>query len=165
MDKKQILEKQQQILTLIKNFCLEKLNEEYYTLSEQLVQKLGRKRNVPFMTGQVEIWAAAVIHAIGTVNFLFDKSNEPYASVDDINDFFGTKKSTTGNKSKIIRDLLKMRVFDNEFSLQSLKDSNPFNQMVMINGLMMPISVLPEDLQQLVHQARAEGRNISFTNK
>ena len=30
---------------------------------------------------------------------------------------------------------------------------------------MMPISVLPEELQELVHTGSAEGKDISFTNK
>ena len=32
------------------------------------------------MSGKLEIWAAGIIHAIGIVKFLFDKSSEPYAS-------------------------------------------------------------------------------------
>src|SRR5665647_2419399 len=104
MDKQQIQERQQLIIDLIGEFCAKKLNEEYFELSKRLMQKLGRKRNVPFETGKPEIWAAAVIHALGTINFLFDKSFEPYVSIDDINAFFATSKSTTGNKSKQIRD-------------------------------------------------------------
>ena len=165
MEKQQIKERQQEILSLIKQFCIAKLNEEYYEISERLVNKLGRKRDVPFIGGQTEIWAAAVIHAIGTINFLFDKSSKPYASVDDINDFFKTKKTTSGSKSKLIRDLLKMGVWDKEFSISSMKESNPFNQFVMVNGFMMPISSLPEEYQALVRQARAEGRDISFSSK
>ena len=154
MEKQQIQEKQEQILTLIKPFCTEKLNDEYYEISERLIKKLGRKRTVPFMTGQVEIWAAAVIHTIGTVNFLFDKSSKPYCSLDDINDFFGTKKTTTGGKSKIIRDLLKIKQFDNEFATQDMQESNPYNKYVMVDGFMMPISALPEDLQEVAYQLK-----------
>jgi len=99
-----------------------------------LICKLGRKRNVPFVTGQTTIWAAAVIHALGTINFLFDKSSKPYISIDEINDFFGTKKSTTGNKSKEIRDLLKFGYWDGEFSTKRMARSNPFANFIMVNG-------------------------------
>lgn len=44
------------------------------------MMKLGRKREVPFQRGKIEIWAAAVVYAIGSPNFLFDKSFEPYMS-------------------------------------------------------------------------------------
>lgn len=42
-----------------------------------MIHKMARKRDVPFVTGRIEIWAAAVIHALGTVNFLFDKASQP----------------------------------------------------------------------------------------
>ena len=70
MEKEKIIEKQKEIIQLAKSFCNEKLNEEYSTLAEKLICKLGRKRNVPFVSGQTAIWAAAVIHAIGTINFV-----------------------------------------------------------------------------------------------
>ena len=100
MEKIIIQEKQDKLLALVSGFCKAKLDEEYVEICERLVKKLGRKRNVIFTSGQLEIWAAAVIHAVGTVNFLFDKSSKPYASIDDINDFFGTKKTTTSGKIK-----------------------------------------------------------------
>ena len=165
MDKQQIKEQKQKILDLLRPFCTEKLNEEYFEIAEKLVQKLGRKRNVPFATGQAKIWAAAVIHAIGTINFLFDKSFEPYLSVDDINDYFGTNKSTTGNKSKQVRDLLKLAPWDPEFSTRKMQESNPMHNYVMVDGFMIPLDSIPEQYQQLVRQARAEGRNISFTTR
>ena len=118
MDKKEksaIENRKNQIQNLIKEFCTQKLDDEYFELSERLLNKLGRKRYVPFMSGKIEIWAAAVIH-VGTINFLFDKSFEPYTTVDEINVFFGTNKSSTGQKSKVIRELLNLGYFDSEFS-------------------------------------------------
>ena len=137
MEKHQIQEKQDQILALIKQFCTAHLDEEYYEISERLVKKMGRKRAVPFVSGQIDIWAAAVIHAIGSVNFLFDKSSKPYTSIEEINHFFGTKKTTTGGKSKIIRDLFKMTYYDKEFSTKALQESSPFNNLMMFNGLIL----------------------------
>ncbi|MDR1343149.1 MAG: DUF6398 domain-containing protein [Prevotellaceae bacterium] len=163
MEKEKIIEKQQEIIQLVKRFCDKKLNEEYAVLGEKLICKLGRKRNVPFATGQTAIWAAAVIHALGTINFLFDKSAQPYVSVDEVNDFFGTKKTTTGNKSKEIRDLLKLNYWDKEFSTQNMAKGNPYANLVKVNGFIVPIDSLPEEFQTIARQAIAEGGNISFT--
>jgi hypothetical protein len=166
MNKEQIIEKQQQIIELAKSFCIEKLNsEEYAELAEKLIQKLGRKRNVPFISGKTQIWAAAVIHALGSINFLFDKSGKPYTTIDELNDFFGTKKSTTGNKSKEIRDLLKLGYWDKEFSTKGMANSNPYANYVTVDGLVVPVSSLPEELQEVVRQARAEGNNVSFSTR
>jgi hypothetical protein len=125
------------ILSLIKDFCSQKLNDEYYELSVKLIDKLGRKKNVPFMTGKIEVWAAAIIHAIGSVNFLFDQSFKPFTTVDEINNFFGTNKSTTGNKSKEIRDLLELSFFINEFLTQHLIANNPMSNFGMVNGFIV----------------------------
>ena len=165
MDKQKTEEKKQIILSHLRAFCAEKLDEEYFELAERLILKLGRKRSVPFITGQPEIWAAATIHALGTINFLFDKSFEPYLSIDDINNYFGTSKSTTGNKSKQIREMLKLDRWDNEFSTKKMQNSNPFANLVMVDGLIVPLDTLPEQYQQAVRQARAEGKDISFTTR
>lgn len=163
MNKEKIKIKEKQLLDLTAEFCDQYLDEEYKQLCGKLIKKLGRKRNVPFQSGKIEIWAAAVIHALGTINFLFDKSAEPFITVQDISTFFGTKNSTVSGKAKQIRDLFKMRHFDLEFSTQKISKNNPLNNFVMVNGLIVPLSSIPEDLQELVKRERAEGRDISFS--
>ena len=165
MEKQKLQVRQQQILDLVKQFCTDKLDDEYFELAERLIAKLGRKRNVPYSTGQIEVWAAAIIHALGTINFLFDKASEPYVSVDVINAFFKTNKSTTGNKSKLIRDLLKLDRWDDEFSTKRMHDSNPFKNLAMVDGLIVPLDTLPEEYQEIVRQARAEGKDIAFNTR
>lgn len=137
MDKESINKKQQEIIQLAKNFCDEHIDREYAELAEKLICKLGRKRNVPFVSGQTSIWAAAVIHALGTINFLFDKSSEPYITTSNINDFFGTKQSTVGNKSKQIRDLLKLGYWDDEFSTENMKKRNPFANLINVHDFII----------------------------
>ena len=50
MEKEKIIQKQQEIIQLAKSFCNEKLNEEYATLAEKLICKLGRKRTWSWLT-------------------------------------------------------------------------------------------------------------------
>ncbi|MGG4035213.1 DUF6398 domain-containing protein, partial [Paenibacillus cisolokensis] len=133
-----MLEKKERLLQLVRSFCQEYLDEEYEQLSMKMVEKLGRKRTVPFMSGKLEVWAAGIIHAIGTVNFLFDKSFQPYATVHDICAHFGVAQSTTSQKSKLLRDMFKMDYFNNEFATQRSQQSNPFNNLVSINGFIVP---------------------------
>lgn len=59
-----------------------------------------RKKEVPFVRGRFEIWAAAVIHALGVINFLFDRGTTPYVSAPTIYEHFNTKSSTTSQRSK-----------------------------------------------------------------
>jgi hypothetical protein len=156
MEKEKIIQKQQELIQLTKKFCDEKLNAEYAALARKLIQKLGRKRDVPFATGQAVVWAAAIIHALGSINFLFDKSFEPYLSVDDINSFFGTKKTTIGNKSREIKNLLNIGYWDNEFSTRHMKNSNPFADLVMFDDFITPVSSFPEEVQELVQQKKKD---------
>ena len=165
MGKLEIQERQQKIIDLVREFCAKKLDEENLELAGRLIQKLGRKKNNLFLTGQPQVWAAAIIHALGTINFLFDKSFEPYISVDEINQFFGTSKSTTGNKSKQIRELFNLDRFDQAFSTKKMEQENSFNNLVMVDGLTVPLDTLPEQYQEMVRQARIQGKDISFNTR
>ncbi len=137
-NKEQIAGKKAQLMQLATDFSKEYLTEEYDVLIEKLISKMARKRDVPFMSGKIEIWAAAVIHALGTINFLFDKDSEPYVSVHDICDFFGTKQSTTTQRSKQIKDMFKLSYFNSDFSTESNNQSNPMNNFIEVNGFLVP---------------------------
>mgnify|MGYP001345874558 CR=1 FL=1 len=165
MTKDEIKKREKKLLELTGTFCGQHLDNDYAQLCDKLIKKLGRKRDVPFHKGKLEIWAAAVIHALGSINFLFDKSFEPYISLDQLNDYFGTKKLTVTNKSKQIKDLLQLWHFSPEFSTQHVAENNPFNDMVMVDGFIVPLSELPEDSQTLVKEERAAGRDIEFTTE
>jgi hypothetical protein len=165
MTKEQMKEKEKQLLEITGAFCRQKLNDEYFQLCEKLIKKMGRKREVPFKRGKLEIWAAAVIYTIGSINFLFDKSFEPYISSKQMNEYFGTKGTTVSNKARIIKDMFDLWYFSPEFSTSAMELNNPFNTMVMVDGLIVPINNLPESMQQIVLQARADGKDIEFTTE
>lgn len=149
-DKEKKEMKKTELLQLTSGFSKKYLDEEYDTVIKELINKMARKRQVPFLTGRIEIWAAGVIHAVGTINFLFDNSFKPYVSVSDICDYFGTKQSTTTQKSKTIRDMFKIDYFDDTFSTETMKKQNPFQQFTMADGFIVPAeeSDLEEDISE-----------------
>lgn len=165
MDKKKIKEREKKLLEMTGMFCSQKLDDDYFQLSEKLIKKMGRKRDVPFKRGRLEIWAAAIVYCIGSINFLFDKSFEPYITAQEISDYFGTKNSTVSNKARQIREMFKLKMFDNEFATEHVNETNPFNDLVMVDGLIVPLSSIPENLQELVRKERSEGRDIEFTTE
>ncbi len=151
MKDKTIVEgKAQKLLEMTAAFCKEYLEEDYKQLCEKLIGKMSRKRAVPFLSGRMEIWAAAVVYALGSINFLFDKNFKPYATADDICSYFGTTKSTTSQKAKVIRDMFKMGYYDEEFSTTHVKDNSPFANRVMINGLLVDKRRLPLEIQEFL---------------
>ncbi|MBL7128075.1 MAG: hypothetical protein ISS16_03735 [Ignavibacteria bacterium] len=165
MTKEEIKNKEKQLLELTGAFCAQKLDDDYYKICEKLILKLGRKRDVPFKSGKIEVWAAAVVYAIGSINFLFDKSFEPYLTAEQISEYFGTKNSTVSNKARQIKDMFNMSHLSPEFSTQHMTETNPFNKMVMVDGFIVPLSSIPEDLQELVKKERANGRDIEFNTQ
>ncbi len=99
MDKTIIKELENKLVEMNGMFCSQKLDDDYFQLPEKLIKKTGNKRDVPSKRGKLEIWAAAIIYTIGSINFLFDESFDPYITAQEISDYFGTKNSTVSNKA------------------------------------------------------------------
>jgi hypothetical protein len=58
--------------------------------------------------------------------------------------------------------MFNMSYFDTEFSSSGMNDMNPFNNMVMVEGLIVPLDSVPEEYQQMVRKAPVEGEDIDF---
>ncbi len=114
---KVMAEKFAAITALTDAFCAQYLNEEYRQMIHRVVGALARKRPSPLSSGKESVWAAAAVHAVGRVNFLDDASQTPHCKPKAIYAFFGIAESTGQNKSKAIRDALKMGPFSHEWTL------------------------------------------------
>lgn len=117
-------EKENQLIEMVSGFCDDSLDDECKRLCVKLIQKMGRKHEVPFKRGKLEIWASGVVYAICQINFIFDDSFKPYTTPDRICRYFKTKKSTTSNKAGDIRKLLNIKVGNSEFSTLRVLNSN-----------------------------------------
>ena len=135
------------IFAITDPFSAGHLDAEYGALLRKLVGKLARKRPSPLARGDLRIWAAAAIHALGIVNFLFDPSQRPHLSVDQLSKLTGVPKSTMAGKSKLIRDLLRITRLDVEFCREAMLDANPLAWMVLINGLPVDVRTMPPAVQ------------------
>ena len=139
-----------EITSLTDGFCHAHLNEEYQEIIRRATAALCRKRPSPLERGRKDVWACGIVNAVGMVNFLFDRSNEPYVSSADMCREFGVAQSTASNKSKQVRDLLKMSRFDPNWSLKSLTDRNPLIWTLIIDGYMVDARDLPYELQEIL---------------
>jgi hypothetical protein len=124
------------------------LNEEYKQVCRELTATLWRKRPSPLSQGKVPTWACAIIHAVGTVNFLFDSSQKPYVPASQISGYFGLSTSTMQAKSKQIRDLLDMYQMDPNWTVPSMIGSNPLVWMIQVNGLIIDARHAPREIQE-----------------
>ncbi len=100
------------IVALKDRVCHQHLNDEYAALTRQLAAALARKRPTPLVRGKPEIWACGIVYALGTVNFLFDKSQTPHMRADELCAAFGVSQSSSANKAGQIRAMFDMYQFD-----------------------------------------------------
>jgi len=141
-----------EIIGLTDAFCAAHLNEEYAQVCRALTAKLSRKRPSPLESGRVNTWAAAIVHTVGRVNFLFDKSQTPHMRADDLARQFSLAQSTVGNKSKQIMDLLHIGLMDPEWTLPSRIDDNPMVWMISVNGLILDARSVPREIQEAAYR-------------
>ena len=140
------------IVELTDAVCEEHLNADFAALSRKLAAKLARKRPSPIGRGKPEIWACGIVYALGTVNFLFDKSQSPHMRADELCAAFGVSKSSGSNKAKLIRDMFDMYQMDPNWSLPSLIDKNPLVWMLEVNGLIMDVRHAPREVQEIAFE-------------
>jgi hypothetical protein len=144
-----------EILAITDQFCTEHLDAEYAALCRQLVAKLARKRPSPLARGDLRIWAAGAIYAVGANNFLFDPSQTPHVSGDRLSELLDVPKSTMAAKAKRIRDVLGLDGrMDVEFCRRALLEDHPLAWLVEVNGMIVDARWLPPEIQA---EARRRG--------
>ena len=140
------------IVELTDAVCAAQLDADYAALSRKLAAKLARKRPSPIVRGKPEIWACAIVYALGSVNFLFDKSQSPHMRADELCAAFGVSKSSGSNKAKLIRELFDMYQMDPNWCLPSLVDQNPLIWMLEVNGFIMDVRHAPREVQEIAFE-------------
>ena len=133
---------------LITDFCNQYLNDEYRELCLHLLEKLCRKRPSPLLAGRKNTWAAAIIYAITTNNFIFDKSQPIHLTADELCEPFGLSKSTVSNKAREIRDMFNITYLNPEWQLAILAEDNPAIWCFCVNGFVIDIRMAPVGVQE-----------------
>lgn len=145
-------EKYDEITHLTDEFSAKHLNVEYAQLIRSTVAALCRKRPSPLVKGKAASWACGVTHAIGMVNFLFDSSQHPHIHAAALYQAFGVGESTGQGKSKLVRDLLKMRHSDPDWCLPSRLINNPTIWMAYVNDILVDLRSAPREVQKMAFE-------------
>jgi hypothetical protein len=156
LDRTMLVPKQMQatydrINALIEPFCRNYLNGEYCELAQRMAAALCRKRPSPVISGEARTWACAILYALGKINFLSDRSTQPYMTMADLCDAFGVGQSTASAKANIILRSLKTHQPDPKWSLPSLLDMNPLVWMVEVNGILIDLRDMPREIQETAY--------------
>jgi len=140
------------IVGLTDQFCKERLDEEYAQLAHQATAALCRKRPSPLLSGRINSWACGIVYALGFVNFLFDKTQDPHVSAAELCEWFGVSKSTGSAKSKAVRDALGMMQMDPNWYRPSEMDDNPMAWLIMVDGFIVDARGLPREIQEIAYE-------------
>jgi hypothetical protein len=136
-----------QIIAVTDAVCVEHLDAEYAELCRRVVGRLSRKRPSPIVRGDLRIWAAGVVYAVGQLNFIFDPAQTPHATADQLSTWLGVKKTTMANKAVMVRDVLKLDHFDSELMRRELVHRSPFTWLLEVDGMPVDARNLPPHLQ------------------
>jgi len=82
-----------EITRLTDAVCRDHVDEEFAQLCRKLAAALARKRPSPLARGKKEVWACAVMYALGQINFLFDRSQTPHTTPGELCVMFGVAQS------------------------------------------------------------------------
>jgi hypothetical protein len=127
-----------EIIAITDAFCHEYLNDEYAQMSRRLAAALSRKRPSPLLRGKARIWACGIVYAIGSVNFLGDRSFEPHMRMEELCSLMGVSKSSGANKAAEIRKLFGMYQMGPDWTLPSMMEQNPMAWMIHRRALCAP---------------------------
>jgi len=142
----------QSIGRLTDEFSASRLNGEYAALARRMAAALARKRPSPLQSGNIETWACGILYALGKINFLFDKAQTPHVRAEDLCSYFGVATSTGSAKAKVILDHLRIRGHDPNWTLPSRLADHPLIWLVSINGLIVDIRDMPEEVQEAAYR-------------
>ncbi len=141
-----------EIMGLIATVCGAHLTDEYATVGRELAVALARKRPSPLGRGQTRTWACGITYTIGTVNFLFDPAQPLHMRGADLCALFGVSQSASAAKSREIMRLFDMVSLDPRWTVPSRLAENPLVWMILVNGVMVDIRMMPRDLQEQAYE-------------
>ncbi len=149
---KEMRETYEEISKLLIEYSEEYLNKEYEELCLHALEKLCRKRPSPLKSGRSNTWAAGIVYAIGSNNFIFDKSQPIHMTAKELAAPFGVAASTASSKAAQIKKMLKINYSRAEWCLPSEVISNPMLWTVAIDGLAVDARMLPVELQEICYE-------------
>ena len=159
---KELVEKKEQLIRLTAEFCESKLDPEHQELTEKLIQKLFKQTAIPFESNETKQWAAAIIHAIGSANLLFDDSFEPFISEQELNEYFETDSEETFRHSNFINEQLNLDIFDKTKHRNKSNESSPLKDRVSIDGIYIPLDLFSSRLRRRIEEIQSYGYRVEF---
>jgi uncharacterized protein DUF6398 len=129
--------------------CNQHLNDEYRDLARAMTAALCRKRPSPLASGRPRTWACGIVYVLGRVNFLTDRSFEPYMTTAELCAAFGVGESTAHAKSRVIYDVLDPSQLEPTWMLPSLWVEHPLAWIAEVKGFLIDLRTVPREVQEI----------------
>lgn len=129
-------------------FAAAHLDAEYAALCRRMAAALARLRPPPLERGAARTWAAAVVHAVGWVNFLADPSQVPHLTTPELARRTGVGQSTLAAYLRVVRDALDLVRMDPAWTRPSRLADNPLAWLVEMDGLVFDVRDAPRHVQE-----------------
>ena len=140
------------IVAMSDTVCKKHLNDEYAEMARNMAATLARKRPSPLVNGKPQSWACGIVYALGTINFLYDRSQTPHMRAEELCKLFGVSSATGSAKGKAIREMLKITLLDWKWYLPSRLESHPSAFYIMVNGFIVDARSMPREVQAIAFQ-------------
>jgi hypothetical protein len=134
----------EEIVSIGREAALKHLDSEFAELVAPLTAALARKRPSPLTRGRPATWAAGVLSVIARTNFLFDRTQVPHCTPDELTKACGVSYSAAAGKARTIEDLPPSRLRD-----------NPLVWFIEVDGVVVDARTLPKELQEKAVEAGA----------
>lgn len=141
-----------EIVALTNAFAAGQLDNEYAELCARMAAVLARRRPSLLDRGEVRVWAAAIVHAVGWVNFLNDPSQTPHMSAAELAARIGVGQNTIASHFRKIRAALDLVQMDPEWTRPSQLMDNPLAWTIIVDGFAIDARHAPPEIQEAAFQ-------------
>ena len=153
---KPLLQRYLEVTAITDDVCGQSIDGEYVLLCREMTAALCRKRPSPIVSGSVQILAGSIAYTIASINFLFDPTQEPHLTQQQLCDAFGVKRRTAHEKSNEIMKLLKTQQADPKWWRPSRMLDNPFAWFVQTEtGFILDARNMSREFQEAAYEAGA----------
>jgi len=111
---------------LTRAFCRDHSTKEISSYVDRLIEILVGSEKYDVGKGKIDILASAVVCVVARLNLLFDEKSDNHISINDICDYFGTKKRTIELKSKEIESVCKIMLGHEGLCREEISDAFTF---------------------------------------
>ncbi|WP_244835288.1 DUF6398 domain-containing protein [Clostridium sp. BJN0001] len=127
---KAVDDKYEDISNKLSDFSDKFLTSDYKSLLIRSLKLIYENNKENLMKGKSESWACGLVHALGTINGLFDSKNDISLKVSDLYKAFNISSSTGLNKSKDVRKLLSLDENSDKWKISKNMQNEQFRFLV-----------------------------------